>query len=807
MSVSFTITTCKRLQHFIRTMENFLHYCQDQDLITEWLCVDDNSSEADRAIMKTHFPMFTYIWKSPENRGHPQSLNLLQQTITNPYVLQWEDDWVLDKPLDLKKLLAFISSHPEVVQVRLINTFDVSRYSNVSTDFVPVKPYNPLYLSHPIEDIRIDYQVQELRRLGKTDVADKMLKHEWNREGCLWPGFGLSPCIYQIAAMREIGPFEDCRNFEFIHSLKVHFSKYTVWMYNQKIHHIGDDVSSYHLQNTFRSWDNFHESLSRILKKLYQCPLSQVAYYLNFLHQLCPAPTRNAEVEALMVIRQYEADMMISKTLHTSVSQFHELHPDVTVSISGLPTITSIYELSEKYPRREVLRQTLNDLFGMDQVFKNTTNPKQDLIQVEEHPSELDATLVDWLKTYLPLFTVEVGKFKPDETMYTMKYYLNLWFRLCYYDHPELGAILLSQFNWRQFLETLEQYQDKKNADTIAAMYGYLEDFLDFNTINPPDVRYKILMIFLTALKNVDEPEVALSVIPKFRYTHVDDALINATDPLLSTLKKDKRVIATYNPERQPQENEIVVCYGNYPNVYENLLTNNPCYRHLKYFWNLQHDVVESDPVWDSIDRIFVINLDSVVDRWFETLTQFQKMGIPLTKVERFSAIVPSIQTDHCTKAYIGCSMSHLAILEKAIQQNYTHTLVFEDDFTFNDAIARNKDQLRRFFERKYDYDICLFATSKFYTIKPYDDLLSQSFQYCTTASGYMYSRQGALKLQPIWKTNLEKLKQERNYNSTCDVCWSALQKDGKFFTFNWKLGYQRPTYSSATQKISTNLD
>jgi len=42
--ITFTVTTCKRLDLFEKTMNSFIHCCLDRHLIGRWVCVDDNSS-------------------------------------------------------------------------------------------------------------------------------------------------------------------------------------------------------------------------------------------------------------------------------------------------------------------------------------------------------------------------------------------------------------------------------------------------------------------------------------------------------------------------------------------------------------------------------------------------------------------------------------------------------------------------------------------------------------------------------------------------------------------------------------------
>ena len=55
---------------FLGTVCSFLNACADLDRIDRFICVDDNSSAADRAEMERRFPFFEFIWKGPEDKGH-----------------------------------------------------------------------------------------------------------------------------------------------------------------------------------------------------------------------------------------------------------------------------------------------------------------------------------------------------------------------------------------------------------------------------------------------------------------------------------------------------------------------------------------------------------------------------------------------------------------------------------------------------------------------------------------------------------------------------------------------------------------
>jgi len=90
--VTLIVTTCRRLDLFIRTINAFLACCSDHERIGRWICIDDNSSADDRHQMKEAFPFFEFVWKGPEDRGHAKSLQMLQDMVTSPYIFHLEDD-------------------------------------------------------------------------------------------------------------------------------------------------------------------------------------------------------------------------------------------------------------------------------------------------------------------------------------------------------------------------------------------------------------------------------------------------------------------------------------------------------------------------------------------------------------------------------------------------------------------------------------------------------------------------------------------------------------------------------------------
>ena len=99
-------------------------------------------------------------------------------------------------------------------------------------------------------------------------------------------------------------------------------------------------------------------------------------------------------------------------------------------------------------------------------------------------------------------------------------------------------------------------------------------------------------------------------------------------------------------------------------------------------------------------------------------------------------------------------------------------------------------------------------ATSNYYKVKKYDNLLNLSYQECTTSSGYILNKKTANKVLKILKFGLENILSSNNPGVyCCDRIWSKIQKDDKFYTFRKKIGFQRPNYSNITNVANCHFD
>ena len=77
----------------------------------------------------------------------------------------------------------------------------------------------------------------------------------------------------------------------------------------------------------------------------------------------------------------------------------------------------------------------------------------------------------------------------------------------------------------------------------------------------------------------------------------------------------------------------------------------------------------------EDIKHAYYINLEHRTDRKEHVELQLKTLGI---EASRFDAI-------KMENGAIGCSLSHLKLLEQALENQYDHILIMEDDITFLD--------------------------------------------------------------------------------------------------------------------------
>ena len=197
----------------------------------------------------------------------------------------------------------------------------------------------------------------------------------------------------------------------------------------------------------------------------------------------------------------------------------------------------------------------------------------------------------------------------------------------------------------------------------------------------------------------------------------------------------------------------------------------------------------------NSITNIFYINLDHRVDRKCHVETQLAKIG--LQGFQRFNAI-------KMDNGAVGCSMSHLKLLQQALKDKLDHVLIVEDDIEFlNPALFRT--QLNRFLQTRSSslWDVVLFAGNN---MPPYEtvDETCVKVSHCQTTTGYLVNGHYIEKLMNNVKMGLTNLLRNPNNHLVfaIDMYWLSLQKSDQWFLITPLTVVQRDDYSDIEKKI-----
>ena len=205
--VTLTITTCRRRELFDITMDSFLTNCLDVDAIDRWICIDDGSSDDDRAAMAANYPFFEFIWKDESTKGHARSMEQLRAEVTSPYWLHLEDDWEFFSPDNyIERAINILEDDESIAQV----LFNRNYAEIVSERTIPGGDLRTTTRGqHP-------YRVHTYFERG-TDEYDQFTRDVANGapNNAYWPNFSLRPSMMRTAAIKDVGAFDaEARHFE-----------------------------------------------------------------------------------------------------------------------------------------------------------------------------------------------------------------------------------------------------------------------------------------------------------------------------------------------------------------------------------------------------------------------------------------------------------------------------------------------------------------------------------------------------------------------------------------------------------------
>jgi hypothetical protein len=248
--VIITFTTCKRLDLFQQTVNSILNMWSDVDMIDYWYCVDDNSSEADRAIMRKIYPWIDYSMKTSQEKGHRSSMNLIWMKLNEvkpEYWIHMEDDFLFHTPG------SYIDKATQMMTDARNSGYNVRQI---------------LYNRNYGETVR-DYKIQGHRLLRRMshDVALHQYKicagGDYGYQNChYWPHYSFRPSLIDVAAILTVGNYDTSNQFfEMDYANKWMKLGFISGFYNQITNrHIGRLTSERHDQSKPNAYELNDES-------------------------------------------------------------------------------------------------------------------------------------------------------------------------------------------------------------------------------------------------------------------------------------------------------------------------------------------------------------------------------------------------------------------------------------------------------------------------------------------------------------------------------------------------------------------
>jgi len=196
------------------------------------------------------------------------------------------------------------------------------------------------------------------------------------------------------------------------------------------------------------------------------------------------------------------------------------------------------------------------------------------------------------------------------------------------------------------------------------------------------------------------------------------------------------------------------------------------------------------------LEHVFYINLEYRTDRRIQVESELNTLG---WKYERFNAI-------KLANGRIGCSMSHLKVLNLAKERKLPYVVVVEDDIEFKKPDKYNS-MLRKFLDSNIEYDVLLLAGNLRPPIKQLNSDVLQIFHSWTTTGYIVKSDYYDTLIQNIHEGIQLLMRQPEKHNLyAIDSYWMRLQKKDKWMILYPRTITQRPTYSDI-EKREINYD
>jgi glycosyl transferase family 25 len=189
--------------------------------------------------------------------------------------------------------------------------------------------------------------------------------------------------------------------------------------------------------------------------------------------------------------------------------------------------------------------------------------------------------------------------------------------------------------------------------------------------------------------------------------------------------------------------------------------------------------------MFEFVEHVVYINLDHRTDRRIQIESELTQK-FPVEKIQRFSAI----RHDH---GGIGCTRSHIAVLEMAIEKGWKNYLVVEDDAIFSN-FAKSYPLLEKLVEKQFDV-ITLGTSHAKYT--PEFKLISGQ-----SGTAYIVQNHYYQTLLDNFRDSLNGFLLTGNYPMyALDQYWKRIQPRDNWYCVIPSLMIQRPSFSDIERR------
>jgi GR25 family glycosyltransferase involved in LPS biosynthesis len=177
-------------------MNSILNQWTDVNMIDYWFCVDDNSSDEDRNYMRETYGWIDYYMKTPEEKGHRNSMNIIWNKLNElkpTYWIHLEDDFLFYT----KKNYVTDAIHGlDILQDKNVKQIVFNRNYGETIDGYDI-------VSHTFIEGAPDYVLH-----------NHILNKTFNYRNChYWPNYSFRPSMVLVEPILKLGNYDSTNQF------------------------------------------------------------------------------------------------------------------------------------------------------------------------------------------------------------------------------------------------------------------------------------------------------------------------------------------------------------------------------------------------------------------------------------------------------------------------------------------------------------------------------------------------------------------------------------------------------------------